>query len=56
MPKRKALKREDDAKFLIRIPREVKNWVEQNAARSYATRNSEIVRALRAQMEAQQQA
>lgn len=55
MAKRKTLEVED-AKFLIRIPVDVKDWIEQSAARSYATRNSEIVRALRAQMEAQQQA
>jgi hypothetical protein len=39
--------------FLIRLPNDLLSWVEQEAARSLATRNSEIVRSLRDKMDEQ---
>jgi hypothetical protein len=41
--------------FLIRLPNNLLSWVEQEAARSLATRNSEIVRSLRDKMDAAEQ-
>jgi hypothetical protein len=41
--------------FLIRLPNDLLSWVEEEAARSLATRNSEIVRAIiRAKMDSEQ--
>jgi hypothetical protein len=41
--------------FLIRLPNDLLSWVEEEAARSLATRNNEIVRCiLRARMAAEQ--
>jgi hypothetical protein len=39
--------------FLVRLPDDVLSWVEQEAARSLASRNSEIVRAIRARMDSE---
>ena len=39
--------------FLIRLPNDVLSWVEQEAARSLASRNSEIVRAIRQRMDSE---
>jgi len=44
----------DRAEMVIRIPRDVKDWLEREAARSCASQNSEIVRSLRARMESQE--
>ena len=41
--------------FLIRLPNDVLSWVEQEAQRSLASRNSEIVRTLRDRMDAAEQ-
>lgn len=49
----KAARDEDTTTFLIRLPNDLLSWIEQEAARSLATRNSEIVRSLlRARMDA----
>jgi hypothetical protein len=40
--------------FLVRLPNDLLSWVEQEAARSLASRNSEIVRSLRDKMDAEQ--
>jgi hypothetical protein len=45
----------DRAEMVIRIPRDVKNWLEREAARTCASQNSEIVRSLRARMETEQE-
>src|SRR5258705_168089 len=45
---------EETTTFLIRLPNDVLSWVEQEAARSLASRNSEIVRALTQRMDAEQ--
>ena len=41
--------------FLIRLPNDLLSWVEEQASRSLASRNSEIVRAIiRAKMDSEQ--
>jgi hypothetical protein len=45
---------EETTTFLVRLPNDVLSWVEQEAARSLASRNSEIVRSVRARMDAEQ--
>ena len=39
---------------LVRLPRDVKRWLEHEAARNAASQNSEIVRSLRLRMEGKQ--
>jgi hypothetical protein len=39
---------------LLRLPHDVKEWVEKEAARTLASQNSEIIRSLRARMDAEQ--
>ena len=46
--------KEETTTFLIRLPNDVLSWVEKEAARSLASRNSEIVRSVRARMDAEQ--
>jgi hypothetical protein len=41
----------DRPQFVVRLPKDVKEWLEKEAARTMASQNSEIVRALRARME-----
>jgi hypothetical protein len=36
---------------LLRLPKDVKAWIEKEAARSLASQNSEILRCIRARME-----
>jgi Arc-like DNA binding domain len=40
--------------FLVRLPREVKDWIEKEAARTLASQNSEIVRCIRYRMDREQ--
>jgi hypothetical protein len=35
------------AELLVRVPRDIKTWLEQQAAENLSSQNSEIVRALR---------
>jgi hypothetical protein len=49
-------KRTDRAEMVVRMPQDVKGWLEKEAARTGASQNSEIVRCLRARMEAEQRA
>jgi hypothetical protein len=42
----------DRAEMLIRLPRDVKSWLEKEAARTLASQNSEIIRCIRARMDA----
>jgi hypothetical protein len=39
--------------ILVRLPIDVKQWLEEQAARSLASQNSEIVRSIRARMDAE---
>ncbi|MFY9955843.1 hypothetical protein [Bradyrhizobium sp.] len=41
---------------MLRLPADVKTWLEQEAARMMASQNSEIVRCLRARMDADKRA
>jgi len=45
---------ETRASLLVRLPRDVKLWLEKEAARTLASQNSEIVRCIRARMDADQ--
>jgi hypothetical protein len=38
----------------LRLPHELKAWIEQEAARNGASQNSEIIRAIRTKMDAEQ--
>jgi hypothetical protein len=38
---------------LLRLPTDVKDWVEKEAARTLASQNSEIIRAIRARMDSE---
>jgi Arc-like DNA binding domain len=46
----------DRDKLVVRMPKDVKTWLEKEAARTGASQNSEIVRSLRARMESEQRA
>jgi hypothetical protein len=39
---------------LLRLPLDVKAWIEQEAARTLASQNSEIIRSIRARMDTEQ--
>jgi Arc-like DNA binding domain len=51
------MSKNDDGRrqFLVRLPRDVREWIEQEAAKTLASRNSEIVRCIRARMDVAQQ-
>ena len=40
----------DAAKMVIRLPQDVKLWLEQESAKNGASQNSEIIRSVRARM------
>jgi hypothetical protein len=48
------ISKEETKAILLRLPLDVAQWIEQQAARTLASRNSEIVRSLRARMDAEQ--
>jgi hypothetical protein len=48
-------KRTDRAEMVVRMPQDVKGWLEKEAARTGASQNSEIVRSIRSRMESLQQ-
>ena len=41
----------DRAEMVVRMPKDVKVWLEQEASRTGASQNSEIVRSLRERMD-----
>jgi hypothetical protein len=41
----------DRAEMMVRMPKDVKTWLEKEAARTGASQNSEIVRLLRDRMD-----
>jgi hypothetical protein len=47
-------KRTDLAEMVIRMPRDVKGWIEREAERNCASQNSEIIRSIRIRMEAEE--
>jgi len=40
--------------ILVRLPPDLKTWIEQQAARNGASQNSEVVRSIRIRMDAEQ--
>jgi hypothetical protein len=46
--------KEKTTTLLVRLPQDVKTWIEQESARNLASQNSEIIRSIRARMEAEQ--
>jgi hypothetical protein len=55
--KRKAnhmISKEQTKAVLLRLPLDVKAWIEQEAARTLASQNSEIIRSIRARMDTEQ--
>jgi hypothetical protein len=48
-------KRTDRAEMVVRMPQDVKGWLEKEAARTGASQNSEVVRSIRDRMEGLQQ-
>jgi hypothetical protein len=47
-------KRSDVAEMQVRLPPDVKGWLEQEAERNWTSQNSEIIRSVRARMGAEQ--
>ena len=47
------VRKEKTATVLLRLPRDVKDWVEKEAARTLASQNSEIIRAIRIRMDSE---
>jgi Arc-like DNA binding domain len=41
----------EKATLLVRLPRELKAWIEREATHNGASQNSEIIRSIRARME-----
>lgn len=48
-------KREDTTQILVRLPTDVLAWLEKEAIRMVASRNSEVVRSVRLRMDAAEQ-
>jgi hypothetical protein len=48
------IRKQDISPILVRLPRDIKAWIEQESARTMASQNSEIVRCIRARMDADQ--
>ena len=48
------ISKEQTKAVLLRLPLDVKTWVEREAARTLASQNSEIIRSIRARMDEQQ--
>ena len=46
--------KEETTTILIHVPLDVKRWIEKEAARMLASQNSEILRCIRARMDAEQ--
>lgn len=50
---KKDSRQRDYVHMLVRMPPDLKAWIEQQADQSLGSQNSEVVRALRAQMKVQ---
>jgi hypothetical protein len=46
--------KEETTTLLLRLPKDVKAWVEHEASRNLASQNSEILRCIRARMDNEQ--
>jgi len=49
------MNKNDVQRFLVRLPEDVKAFLDREAERNYASRNSEIIRSIRARMAIEQQ-
>ncbi len=47
------IRKQETKGLLVRLPRDIKAWLESEAAYNGASQNSEIIRSLRARMEKQ---
>ena len=47
------VRKEETADVLLRVPLDVKRWIELEAARTLASQNSEIIRCIRARMDSE---
>jgi hypothetical protein len=47
------IRKQETTSLLLRLPRDVKAWLESEAAYNGASQNSEIIRSIRARMEKQ---
>jgi Arc/MetJ-type ribon-helix-helix transcriptional regulator len=43
----------ESADMYIRLPLEMKEWIEREAERNYVSQNSEIIRAIRSRMDSE---
>jgi hypothetical protein len=48
------MSKKETASVLVRLPLEVDDWIREQAERSLASRSSEILRMIRARMDAEQ--
>jgi hypothetical protein len=48
------IRKQETKGLLVRLPRDVKAWLERESARTLASQNSEIVRCIRSRMDADQ--
>jgi hypothetical protein len=48
------IRKQETKGLLVRLPSDVKAWLEKESARTLASQNSEIVRCIRARMDAVQ--
>jgi hypothetical protein len=46
--------KEETTTLLLRLPKDVKAWIEHEASRNLASQNSEILRCIRARMDIEQ--
>jgi hypothetical protein len=49
------IRKAEAERVLVRLPKELKVWIQGEAARNGASQNSEIIRSIRARMDGQQQ-
>jgi hypothetical protein len=49
-----AVLRQKTVNMLLRVPVDVKTWLEQQASRTLSSQNSEVIRSIRARMESEQ--
>jgi hypothetical protein len=49
------ISKEQTKAVLLRLPLDVKAWIEREAAKTLASQNSEIIRTLRARMDSEKQ-
>jgi hypothetical protein len=48
------IRKEEAERVLVRLPKDVKSWIEREAAHNGASQNSEIIRSIRTRMDTEQ--